>query len=165
MNDLQSLSSQKHGHLFATLNPLFPPSPKRVLGRYTYSHPVLSADSVRAQHELELLNSQATTTTTTGPESGRHRAFAGAWTHYGFHEDGFASGLCAAAALPGVAPPFTIANADLERGKTFSTVMPVAWLFEVLEVVRAFTALLVGRVLSVVFGAIVPAQVERKKVD
>ena len=163
MNDLQSLSSQKHGHLFATLNPLFPPSPKRVLGHYTYSHPVLSADSVRAQHELALLNAKATVTT--GPESGRHRAFAGAWTHYGFHEDGFASGLRAAAALPGVAPPFTIANADLERGKTFSSVMPVAWLFEVLEVVRAFTALLVGRVLSVVFGAIAPVQVERKKVD
>jgi predicted NAD/FAD-binding protein len=161
MNDLQSIPSQKHGQLFATLNPLFPPSPTRVLGHYAYSHPVLSADSVRAQYELALLNAQATTTT--GPESGRHRVFAGAWTHYGFHEDGFASGLRAAAALPGVAPPFMITNADFERGKPFTTVMPVAWLFDVLEVVRAFTALLVVRVLLVVFRAIGP--VERKKVD
>jgi predicted NAD/FAD-binding protein len=162
MNDLQSISSQKHGHHFATLNPLNPPSPTRVLGHYAYSHPVLSTDSVRAQHELALLNAQATTT---GPEPeriGRHRVFAGAWTRYGFHEDGFASGLRAAAALPGVEPPFRVTDADIERGEPF-TVMPVARLFDVLEVVRAFTALLVGRVLLVVFGAIGP--VERKKVD
>jgi len=165
MNDLQSISSQKHGHLFATLNPLFLPSPTRVLGHYTYSHPVLSTDSVRAQYELALLNDQARTRTRTrtGPESGRNRVFAGAWTHYGFHEDGFTSGLRAAAVLPGVAPPFMITSADFERGKPFSTVMPVAWLFDVLEVVRAFTALLVGRVLLVVFRAIGP--VEREKVD
>jgi hypothetical protein len=167
MNDLQSNPSQKHGHLFATLDPLFPPSPTRILGHYAYSHPVLSANSVRAQYELALLNAQAMRTRT-GPESARHRVFAGAWTHYGFHEDGFASGLCAAAALPGVAPPFMITNADFERGKPFTTVMPMAWLFDVLETVRAFTALLIGRALLVVFRAnrswaIGP--VERKKVD
>jgi predicted NAD/FAD-binding protein len=167
MNDLQSISSQKHGNLFATLNPLSPPSPTRVLGHYAYSHPVLSTDSVRAQYELALLNAQAaTTTTTTGPEperSERHRVFAGAWTRYGFHEDGFASGLRAAAALPGVEPPFRVKDADIERGEPVTTVMPVARLFDVLEVVRACTALLVGRVLLVVFWAMGP--VERKKVD
>jgi predicted NAD/FAD-binding protein len=163
MNDLQSISSQKHGHLFATLNPLTPPSPTRVLGHYTYSHPVLSTDSVRAQYELAQLNAQATRNKTSGPEIARHRVFAGAWTHYGFHEDGFTSGLRAAAALPDVSPPFIITNADFERGKPFTTIMPVAWLFDLLEVVRAFAALLVGRVLLVVFRAIGP--VERKKVD
>ena len=159
MNDLQSIPSQKHGHLFATLNPLFPPSPTRVLGHYAYSHPVLSADSVRAQHELALLNAQATTTT--GPESGRHRAFAGAWTRYGFHEDGFASGLRAAAALPGVTPPFAIADADVERGEP--SVGALARLFDALEVIRAFAALLVGKVLLALVRAIGPT--EQKKVD
>ncbi|KAF8490829.1 hypothetical protein F5888DRAFT_1637936 [Russula emetica] len=101
INDLQRLSSQKHGHFFATLNPLFPPSYTRVLGHYAYSHPVLSADSMRAQRLLAQLNEQAATGVT-GPDSGRHRAFAGAWTRYGFYEDGFSSGLRAAAALPGV---------------------------------------------------------------
>jgi predicted NAD/FAD-binding protein len=166
MNDLQSISSQKHGHLFATLNPLSPPSPTRVLGHYAYSHPVFSADSVRAQHELALLNAQATTTRTAWSEAescGRHRVFAGAWTRYGFHEDGFASGLRAAEALPGVRPPFVIQDADIERGKSLTTVMPVAWLFDVLEIVRAFTALFVGRVLLVVFGEIGP--IEQRKVD
>lgn len=166
MNDLQSLPSQKHGHLFVTLNPLFPPSPTRVLGRYAFSHPVLSADSVRAQYKLSLLNAQATRRTT-GPESGRHHVFAGAWTHNGFHEDGFTSGLRAAAALPGVEPPFVITDADDERGKPFTTgVMPVACLFDVLDIVRASSALLVETVLSLVFalfGAILgPGPAERK---
>lgn len=153
MNDLQRLPSQKHGDLFATLNPLFPPSPTRVLGHYTYAHPVLSADAVRAQHRLAQLNAQMA-----GTGSGRHRAFAGAWTRYGFHEDGFASGLRAAAALPGVAPPFAIADADVERGEPRAGKM--ARLFDVLEVVRAFVALLVGRVLFVVVTA--TRQADRK---
>jgi predicted NAD/FAD-binding protein len=67
----------------------------RVPGHYAYSHPVLSTDSVRAQYELVLLNAQATRMRT-GLESGRHHTFAGAWTYYGFHKDGFTSGLHAA---------------------------------------------------------------------
>lgn len=153
MNDLQRLSSQKHGDLFATLNPLFPPTPTRVLGHYAYSHPVLSADAVRAQRRLAQLNSQA-------PVSGRHRAFAGAWTRYGFHEDGFASGLRATAALPGVALPFEIADADVERGEP--RVGAIALSFDMLEVVRAFAALLVGRVLLAVFKA---TETVEQKVD
>ena len=153
MNDLQCIPSQKHGDLFATLNPLFPPSPTCVLGHYTYAHPVLSAEAVRAQRRLAQLNAQ-----TAGEGSGRHRAFVGAWTRYGFHEDGFASGLRAAAALPGVAPPFAIADADVERGEP--RVDTMARLFDVLEVVRAFATLLVGRVLSVVVMAM--RQVEQK---
>jgi len=144
MNDLQRLSAEKHGHLFATLNPLFPPSPQHLLGRYTYSHPVLSADAVGAQRRLVQLNSRAT-------ESGRHRAFAGAWARYGFHEDGFAAGLRAAAALPGVALPFAIADADVERGEPRAGAM--AYVFDVLEALRAFIVLLVERVLRVMITA------------
>lgn len=35
-------------------------------------------------------------------------SFAGAYLRYGFHEDGFTTGLQAAARLPGVKPPFDI---------------------------------------------------------
>ena len=140
MNDLQRLSAEKHGNLFATLNPLSPPSPKHFLGRYAYSHPVLSADAVRAQRRLAQLNSRAT-------DSGRHRAFVGAWTRYGFHEDGFAAGLRAAAALPGVALPFTIADADVERGEPFAGT--IAYAFDVLEALRSLMVLVVERVLRV----------------
>jgi predicted NAD/FAD-binding protein len=140
MNDLQRLSAEKHGNLFATLNPLSPPSQKHLLGRYAYSHPVLSADAVRAQRRLAQLNSRAT-------DSGRHRAFAGAWTRYGFHEDGFAAGLRAAAALPGVALPFAIVDADVERGEPCAGT--IAYVFDMLEALRALVVVVVARVLRV----------------
>ena len=93
--------------------------------------------------------------------SGRHRVFAGAWTRrYGFHEDGFASGLRATAALPDVAPPFAIADADVERGEP--RMGAIALLFDVLEVARAFAALLVWRVFFAVFKATEPVE---QKVD
>jgi predicted NAD/FAD-binding protein len=114
MNSLQSLPSQKHSHLFAMLNPLFSSSPTRTLDHYTYSHPVLSADSVRAQRLLARLNQQAVTAAT-GLDSDRLRAFVCAWMRYGFHEDGFASGLRAAAVLHGVTQPFPTKGADMER--------------------------------------------------
>jgi len=135
MNDLQRLSTEKYGLLFATLNPLSLPSSKHVLGRYEYSHPVVSGDGVRAQRRLVQLNARAT-------ESGRHPAFAGAWARYGFHEDGFVTGLRAAAALPGVVPPFVIADADVERGEPRADAM--SQLFDVLNVVRAYFVLIVG---------------------
>ena len=162
MNNLQSLPSQKHGHLFATLNPLFPPSPTRVLGHYTYSHPIFSADTVRAQFRLAELNAQSAGESA-GPESGRHRAFAGAWVRYGFHEDGFASGLRAAAALPGVTLPFAIVDADVERGEPGAD--PMARLFDALEVMRAFAALLIGYVLLAPVRAIRTIERKMKKVD
>ncbi|KAI0250983.1 hypothetical protein BJV78DRAFT_516909 [Lactifluus subvellereus] len=173
MNDLQSLSADKHGHLFATLNPLSPPSPARTLGRYAYSHPVLSSDAVRAQRALAQLNARATATATatesgaaSGPSGrGRHRAFAGAWARYGFHEDGFATGLRAAAALPGVALPFAIADADVERGEP-RVGGGVARAFDVLEAVRACAALLVGGILLVVAAALGPVGKKKgKKVE
>jgi predicted NAD/FAD-binding protein len=154
MNNLQRLSAEKHGHLFATLNPLFPPSPERLFGRYAYSHPVLSADAVRAQRRLAQLNSRAT-------ESGRHRAFVGAWARYGFHEDGFAAGLRAAAALPGVALPFAIGDADVECGEPRAGM--IAFVFDVLEALRALVVLLVARVLRVIITT--NNQHVEKKVD
>ena len=145
MNDLQRLSADKHGHLFATLNPLSPPAASRVLGRYSYSHPVLSSDAVRAQRALAQLNASAA-------ESGRNRAFAGAWARYGFHEDGFTTGLRVAASLPDVALPFSIADADVERGEP--SVSEMARVFDVLEGVRAFIAFIVGKVLVVLAAAL-----------
>jgi predicted NAD/FAD-binding protein len=142
MNDLQRLPSQKHGNLFATLNPLFPPSPTSILGHYGYLHPVLSAGAVRAQRYLAQPNA---------PVAWRHRAFAGAWTRYGFHKDGFASCMHTAAAVSGVVPPFPNADADVESGEPREGAM--ARLFDALEVVRAFAALFVGRVVLAVATA------------
>lgn len=143
MNDIQHLPAEKHGHIFVTLNPPTPPSPEHVLGRYAFTHPVLSGDGVRAARRLVGLNASAAS-------SGRHRVFAGAWTKYGFHEDGFASGLRAAATLPGVVPPFPIVDADLTRREPRASL--IAYVFDVLDVIRAYFVIIVaGGLFLVVF--------------
>ena len=61
-------------------------APEHVIARMTYTHPVYTPESVAAQARLATL--------------GDHRvAFAGAYHGWGFHEDGCASGVRAAATL------------------------------------------------------------------
>ena len=60
--------------------------PGSVLARRTYHHPVYTTGSVAARRELPTLTSART-------------AYAGAYHGWGFHEDGCASGVAAAAAL------------------------------------------------------------------
>ncbi|NUA29517.1 NAD(P)/FAD-dependent oxidoreductase [Cupriavidus basilensis] len=68
-----------------TLNPITAPAPGTELGRYHYQHPVFDLAAVAAQSALPALQ-------------GRRRTwFAGAWTGYGFHEDGLKSALRVAA--------------------------------------------------------------------
>lgn len=101
MNLLQSLDINTYGPILVTLNaPENAIAPHKTLARYSYEHPVYTACSVAAQQEL--LQWQ-------GRWHGAH--FAGAWTKYGFHEDGFTSGLRAAYAL-GATPPFEIRDAE-----------------------------------------------------
>jgi uncharacterized protein len=73
--------------VIVSLNPLREIEPRHVIGEYEYAHPVLDAAAVRAQNELA------------GLQGRRCTWFAGAWTGYGFHEDGLASGQRAAAAI------------------------------------------------------------------
>ena len=75
-----------------SLNPLNEIAPDKVLGRYDYDHPVFDLGAIRAQAQLPQIQGQQRTW------------FSGAWTGYGFHEDGLKSGLAVAdqlrAALP-----------------------------------------------------------------
>ncbi len=73
--------------VIVSLNPLDEPDPERVLGDYAYAHPVFDAAAIAAQGRLPALQGR------------RHTWFAGAWTGYGFHEDGLKSGLAVARAL------------------------------------------------------------------
>jgi predicted NAD/FAD-binding protein len=66
------------------------------LGRFDYEHPVLDADTVVAQGQLAGIQGRARTW------------FCGAWTGYGFHEDGLASAIRVAADF-GVSPPWSTA--------------------------------------------------------
>jgi predicted NAD/FAD-binding protein len=93
LNQLQALPFQTP--VLVTLNPPAPPADGQVLGRFDYAHPVLDAATIAAQRQLHQLQ-------------GRSRIwFAGAWTGYGFHEDGLKSALRVAAAW-GCAPSWAV---------------------------------------------------------
>jgi predicted NAD/FAD-binding protein len=73
--------------VIVSLNPLRTIAPARIAARIAYEHPVFDAAAVRAQALLSQVQ-------------GRRRTwFCGAWTGYGFHEDGLVSGQAAARAL------------------------------------------------------------------
>jgi len=57
------------------------PAPADVLGSFEYSHPVFDLAAIQAQQELPALQGRS------------HVWFCGAWTRYGFHEDGLVSAL------------------------------------------------------------------------
>lgn len=44
LNHIQHLSVEKHGQIFLTLNPPFPPDPKLKFREFEYHHPVLDAN-------------------------------------------------------------------------------------------------------------------------
>ena len=70
-----------------SLNPVHPIDPALVHGEFEYAHPVFDQAAIDAQGRVPALQGQ------------RHTYFCGAWTGYGFHEDGLRSGLNVAALL------------------------------------------------------------------
>ncbi len=73
--------------VIVSLNPIHAIDPDKVLERFDYAHPVFDGAAIAAQRRLADLQGQ------------RNTWFAGAWTGYGFHEDGLKSGLSVAAAI------------------------------------------------------------------
>ena len=92
MNRLQRVSERQD--YFVSLNAHDRIAPEKVLRRIGYEHPLFNLAAIAAQKELPALNRLAADQTT---------YYAGAWFKYGFHEDGFASGLECARALTGEA--------------------------------------------------------------
>jgi predicted NAD/FAD-binding protein len=101
MNQLQGIDHDKP--LFVSLNPPFEPAPELTFGKYICEHPQYSATAFAAQKRLNEIQGR------------RHTWFCGAWTGYGFHEDGLRSGLAVAetlgASAPWRAPPPELAQA------------------------------------------------------
>ncbi|QBF34005.1 NAD(P)/FAD-dependent oxidoreductase [Thalassococcus sp. S3] len=85
MNKLQNIDPAFP--VFITLNPPVPPAPDKLFLKTSYDHPQFDAAALAAQQRLPEIQG-----------SGRIH-FAGAWTGFGFHEDGLRSGLMAAEAL------------------------------------------------------------------
>ena len=83
LNRLQGLEADKD--YCVTLNEQV--ADEHVLARITYEHPLYTVSTLRAQHDLPTLSGQ------------RRTWYAGAHFGNGFHEDGLASGVRAAAGL------------------------------------------------------------------
>ena len=85
MNKLQGIPDSLP--LFVTLNPDREPDPALVFDEFSYDHPQFGKDAMEVQTLLADIQGDNRT------------FFAGAWTGYGFHEDGLSSGIRAAEAL------------------------------------------------------------------
>ncbi|MGE5338723.1 MAG: NAD(P)/FAD-dependent oxidoreductase [Gemmatimonadota bacterium] len=85
LNRLQPLPFRRP--VFVSLNPLCEPLAESIIAEFDYAHPVFDERAIAAQRRLAALQGR------------RGVWFAGAWTGYGFHEDGLRSGLAVAAAL------------------------------------------------------------------
>jgi len=105
MNILQHIPEEIFGPVLVTLNPLHLPPPDLVQGRYTYSHPLYNAAAIRSQSMLSRM------------QNTRGISYCGAWTKYGFHEDGFSSGLKVAQDHLGATLPFKFKDSTFSRGR------------------------------------------------
>ncbi len=90
MNRLQGVSERVN--YFVSLNCHDKITPDKVHRRIDYEHPLFNVAAIEAQKELPALNRISPNQTT---------YYAGAWFKFGFHEDGFTSGLECARAVTG----------------------------------------------------------------
>ena len=79
LNQLQNLDVETP--VIVTLNPHQAPAKDKQLAHFTYDHPIFDQAAIDTQQELHRIQGQQGTW------------FAGAWTGYGFHEDGLKSAL------------------------------------------------------------------------
>jgi predicted NAD/FAD-binding protein len=93
MNLLQGMKTDLP--LLVSLNPNLPIDPAKILLRKTYRHPQFNAAAIAAQDRLVEIQGVS------------HCWFGGAWTKFGFHEDGIASAVRIANAL-GVRAPWQV---------------------------------------------------------
>ncbi|NWG46473.1 MAG: FAD-dependent oxidoreductase [Alphaproteobacteria bacterium] len=100
MNRLQSIDADRP--LFVSLNPPHRPAEDKIFLEHAFAHPIFDQPALAAQKRL-------------GSIQGVNRTwFCGAWSGYGFHEDGLASGLDVAERLSGRARPWRVAARGMD---------------------------------------------------
>jgi predicted NAD/FAD-binding protein len=104
MNILQHLPESQLGPVLVTMNPQHAPDPALTQGKFLYRHPLYTVEAVHAQKRLDAL------------QNTRGVSYCGAWTKYGFHEDGFSSGLKVAMDHLGAKLPFEFVDSTFSRG-------------------------------------------------
>ncbi len=85
INKLQPIPFEQP--VLVSLNPSGPIARSTIMGEFDYAHPVFDTAALLAQKRLPEL------------QGVNHTYFCGAWTGYGFHEDGLKSGLAVAREL------------------------------------------------------------------
>ena len=85
INKLQPIPFEQP--VLVSLNPSRPIAHQHILGEFDYAHPVFDTAALAAQQRVGAL------------QGVNHTYFCGAWTGYGFHEDGLKSGLAVAREL------------------------------------------------------------------
>lgn len=105
MNLLQHIPEEKYGPVLVTMNPPHTPDAKLIQGKFVYRHPLYTSEAVQAQQDLESIQNVSGI------------SYCGAWTKYGFHEDGFSSGLKVAIEHLGAKLPFDFVDSTFSRGK------------------------------------------------
>jgi predicted NAD/FAD-binding protein len=104
MNILQHIPTTKFSNVLVTMNPPHPPNPSLTQAKISYRHPLYNATAVRAQNKLHEIQGK------------RGIWYCGAWTGYGFHEDGFTSGIKVGSELGG-SVPWSVVDAKFMRGR------------------------------------------------
>ncbi|KAL9945151.1 hypothetical protein D7B24_007811 [Verticillium nonalfalfae] len=138
MNILQHIPTSTFGDVLVTMNPLHEPDPAKTQASFTYRHPLYTPEAVRAQRLLPRI------------QNTRGISYAGAWTKYGFHEDGFSSGLAAAQDHLHARLPFQFVDSTYSRGRR-----PVLGLADLLlRVLILIVQVLVVQVLEAGWGAV-----------
>lgn len=85
LNQLQALPFDTP--VMVTLNPHVPPASGTVIDKFDYAHPIMDQATIRSQQQLAQIQGNG------------GLWYAGAWTGYGFHEDGLKSALRVATAF------------------------------------------------------------------
>ena len=105
MNILQHIDEEVYGPVLVTMNPPHAPADSRTQGKFFYRHPLYTTNAVSAQERLQHI------------QGTRGVSYCGAWTKYGFHEDGFSSGLKVAMEHLDAEIPFEFKDSTYSRGE------------------------------------------------
>ena len=93
MNSLQELPTQQQ--VFVSLNPRDPIPEESIVDEFVFAHPQFDRNSVAAVEGLKSIQGKNSTW------------YCGAWTGYGFHEDGLASAVTVAKEF-GISPSWKL---------------------------------------------------------
>ena len=150
MNLLQHIPENKYGPVLVTLNPLNMPDPQLAQGIWEYSQPLYNATAIRSQKLLPKI------------QNIRGISYCGAWTKYGFHEDGFSSGLSVAINHLGAKLPFEFVDLTFSRGRRPAPTMK-NYLLRLVILLVQIVVLLVERAWCAIMGLVHRGIASRRK--